>query len=95
MRVHAGLDAGADAGKSSTQGLQVQTIHSFAWSLIDGRTADIRGWLESNLQTEIAKEQADHAKGRGRGRFRFPVLWTVWTVRTGWCWIRLRRSATG
>lgn len=43
---------------------QVQTIHSFAWSLIEGRTADIRGWLESNLQTEIAKIQADHAKGR-------------------------------
>ncbi len=43
---------------------QVQTIHSFAWSLIEGRTADIRGWLESNLQTEIAKIEADHAKGR-------------------------------
>ncbi|RHZ92701.1 ATP-dependent helicase [Cereibacter sphaeroides] len=46
---------------------QVQTIHSFAWSLIEGRTADIRRWLESNLQTEIGKEQVDHAKGRGRG----------------------------
>lgn len=43
---------------------QVQTIHSFAWSLIEGRTADIRGWLESNLQTEIAEIQAAHAKGR-------------------------------
>lgn len=43
---------------------QVQTIHSFAWSLIEGRTADIRGWLESHLHTEIAKEQAAHAKGR-------------------------------
>lgn len=43
---------------------QVQTIHSFAWSLIEGRTADIRSWLESNLQTEIAKIQAAHAKGR-------------------------------
>jgi DNA helicase-2/ATP-dependent DNA helicase PcrA len=43
---------------------QVQTIHSFAWSLIEGRTADIRGWLENNLQAEIAKIQADHAKGR-------------------------------
>ena len=46
---------------------QVQTIHSFAWSLIEGRTADIRGWLESNLKTKIAKEQADHANGRGWG----------------------------
>jgi len=43
---------------------QVQTIHSFAWSLIEGRTADIRGWLESRLQTEIAEIQAAHAKGR-------------------------------
>ncbi|WP_240643529.1 UvrD-helicase domain-containing protein [Paracoccus siganidrum] len=43
---------------------QVQTIHSFAWSLIEERTADIRGWLESRLQTEIAEIQAAHAKGR-------------------------------
>ncbi|MCK5501849.1 MAG: AAA family ATPase, partial [Tritonibacter mobilis] len=43
---------------------QVQTIHSFAWSLIERRSADIRGWLESNLQTEIAEIQAAHAKGR-------------------------------
>ena len=43
---------------------QVQTIHSFAWSLIEGRTADIRGWLESNLQNEIAEIQVAHAKGR-------------------------------
>ena len=43
---------------------QVQTIHSFAWSLIEGRRADIRGWLESNLRTEIAEIQAAHAKGR-------------------------------
>ncbi len=43
---------------------QVQTIHSFAWTLIEGRTADIRGWLESNLQTEIAEIKAADAKGR-------------------------------
>lgn len=43
---------------------QVQTIHSFAWSLIEGRTADIRGWLESRLRTEIVEIQAAHAKGR-------------------------------
>ncbi|MFH5774499.1 UvrD-helicase domain-containing protein [Paracoccus sp. NGMCC 1.201697] len=43
---------------------QVQTIHSFAWSLIEGRNADIRGWLESRLQTEIAEIRAAHAKGR-------------------------------
>ncbi len=43
---------------------QVQTIHSFAWSLIEGRTADIRGWLKSRLHTEIAEIAAAHAKGR-------------------------------
>ena len=43
---------------------QVQTIHSFAWSLIEGRTTDIRGWLKSTLQTEISEIQAAHAKGR-------------------------------
>ncbi|WP_374292792.1 UvrD-helicase domain-containing protein [Paenirhodobacter enshiensis] len=43
---------------------QVQTIHSFAWSLIEGRTADIRGWLKSNLQTEIAEIRAAHENGR-------------------------------
>lgn len=43
---------------------QVQTIHSFAWSLIEGRTSDIRGWLESRLKTEIDEIQVAHAKGR-------------------------------
>lgn len=43
---------------------QVQTIHSFAWSLIEGRTADIRDWLERRLKTEIAEIQVAHAKGR-------------------------------
>lgn len=43
---------------------QVQTIHSFAWSLIEGRTADIRGWLESNLRTEIREIEAKHATGQ-------------------------------
>jgi hypothetical protein len=47
---------------------QVQTIHSFAWSLIEGRTADIRGWLKSNLQKDIAEIQAADEKGRaGKG----------------------------
>ena len=43
---------------------QVQTIHSFAWSLIEGRTADIRGWLEGNLRTEIEEIEAKHATGQ-------------------------------
>ncbi|MEM1150729.1 MAG: UvrD-helicase domain-containing protein [Pseudomonadota bacterium] len=41
---------------------QVQTIHSFAWSLIEGRTADIRLWLENHLETEIAKDKGTYAK---------------------------------
>ncbi|SMC81059.1 UvrD-helicase domain-containing protein [Primorskyibacter flagellatus] len=43
---------------------QVQTIHSFAWSLIEGRPADIRGWLERNLKTEIAEIEVAQAKGK-------------------------------
>lgn len=43
---------------------QVQTIHSFAWSLIEGRTADIRGWFEDHLPIEIAKDQAAFAKNK-------------------------------
>jgi DNA helicase-2/ATP-dependent DNA helicase PcrA len=43
---------------------QVQTIHSFAWSLIEGRTADIGGWLESHLQSKIAEIRAKHEHGQ-------------------------------
>lgn len=43
---------------------QVQTIHSFAWSLIEGRTADIRDWLKGRLQTEIAEIQVKHENGQ-------------------------------
>ena len=43
---------------------QVQTIHSFAWSLIEGRTADIRGWFEDHLPIEIVKDQAAFAKNK-------------------------------
>lgn len=32
----------------------ISTIHSFAWSLIEGLTGDIRTWLEGNLQKDIA-----------------------------------------
>ncbi|PSJ41917.1 UvrD-helicase domain-containing protein [Allosphingosinicella deserti] len=42
----------------------VQTIHSFAWSQIQGFSSDIREWLRSNLQTEIADLTAEEAKGR-------------------------------
>ncbi len=42
----------------------VRTIHSFAWSQIQGFNSDIRTWLKDNLQREIADLQAEEAKGR-------------------------------
>lgn len=42
----------------------VKTIHSFAWSQIQGFNADIREWLRTNLKTEIADLTAEEAKGR-------------------------------
>nr|WP_301334209.1 UvrD-helicase domain-containing protein [Solimonas sp. SE-A11] len=42
----------------------VSTIHSFAWSQIQGFNADIRVWLKDNLQREIADIQAEEEKGR-------------------------------
>lgn len=42
----------------------VRTIHSFAWSQIQGFNADIRAWLKDNLQHEIAGLQAEEEKGR-------------------------------
>ncbi len=42
----------------------VKTIHSFAWSQIQGFNADMRKWLHSNLRAEIADLTAEEAKGR-------------------------------
>ena len=42
----------------------VKTIHSFAWSQIQGFNSDIREWLRANLQTEIADLAVEEAKGR-------------------------------
>ncbi len=42
----------------------VRTIHSFAWSQIQGFNRDIRVWLKDNLLREIADLQAEEAKGR-------------------------------
>jgi DNA helicase II / ATP-dependent DNA helicase PcrA len=42
----------------------VRTIHSFAWTQIQGFNADIRVWLKDNLQREIAELQAEEGKGR-------------------------------
>lgn len=42
----------------------VSTIHSFAWSQIQGFNKDIRTWLEENLRREISELQALELKGR-------------------------------
>jgi DNA helicase-2/ATP-dependent DNA helicase PcrA len=44
--------------------IDVRTIHSFAWSLIDGLNHDIREWLRVALAEDIVKLNADELKGR-------------------------------
>jgi DNA helicase-2/ATP-dependent DNA helicase PcrA len=44
--------------------IEVSTIHSFAWTLIQGHTNDIRSWLQANLTEEIQNLEALQAKGR-------------------------------
>ncbi|WP_242164111.1 UvrD-helicase domain-containing protein [Lysobacter sp. M15] len=42
----------------------VRTIHSFAWSLIEGLNNDIRTWLTAHLAAEIEELHRLEAKGR-------------------------------
>ena len=42
----------------------VSTIHSFAWSLINGLNSDIREWMRDNLNAEI--EEVEEKERRGR-----------------------------
>ncbi len=42
----------------------VRTIHSFAWLQIQSFNADIREWLRTNLQQEIAEITEEEQKGR-------------------------------
>lgn len=44
--------------------IDVQTIHSFAWSLIQGFNDDIREWVKENLESEIADLEDKQARGR-------------------------------
>jgi len=44
--------------------IDVRTIHSFAWSLIEGLNHDIREWLRIELAEDISKLNVDEAKGR-------------------------------
>src|SRR5450830_1600301 len=44
--------------------IDVRTIHSFAWSLVEGFNHDIREWLKVDLAANIQTLAADEAKGR-------------------------------
>lgn len=44
--------------------IDVSTIHSFAWSLIEGLNQDIREWLRVDLAEDIDKLQKEEVKGR-------------------------------
>ena len=46
----------------------VATIHSFAWSLIQGYSRDIREWVRSSLEKEIQDLRHKQAKGRAGTR---------------------------
>ena len=48
--------------------IDVRTIHSFAWSLIEGLNHDIREWLRVKLVADIQQLQYDEAKGRKVGK---------------------------
>lgn len=44
--------------------VEVSTIHSFVWTLIQGFDEDIKGWLKVELESEIADLKEKQAKGR-------------------------------
>ncbi len=44
--------------------IDVRTIHSFAWSLIEGLNHDIREWLRVDLASDIEQLKVEEAKGR-------------------------------
>jgi len=48
--------------------VEVSTIHAFAWSLIAGYDADIRGWLSTRLLADIAELEEAEAKGRANSK---------------------------
>ena len=42
----------------------VATIHSFAWTLIEGRTEDIRGWLLARIPDDLAEKKDKLTRAR-------------------------------
>jgi DNA helicase-2/ATP-dependent DNA helicase PcrA len=51
--------------------IEVSTMHSFAWTLIQGHTNDIRSWLQANLQDEIHNLEVLQARGRAGSKAAF------------------------
>lgn len=48
--------------------IDVRTIHSFAWSLIEGLNHDIREWLRVELAADIKKLEIEEQKGRKKSK---------------------------
>jgi DNA helicase-2/ATP-dependent DNA helicase PcrA len=44
--------------------VEVSTIHSFVWSLIQGFNSDIKAWLEIDLKQDISNLHEEEKKGR-------------------------------
>lgn len=44
--------------------VEVATIHSFSWSLINGHHGDIRKWLRENIKQKLIELEAAATKGR-------------------------------
>lgn len=44
--------------------LDVSTIHSFVWTLIQGYNSDIKAWVKKQLELDIAELEVAQAKGR-------------------------------
>jgi len=44
--------------------IEVSTIHSFVWNMINGFNLDIKEWLRINLKDDILELQEQQAKGR-------------------------------
>lgn len=45
--------------------IEVSTIHSFVWMLIQGFNDDIKAWLKEDLQKEISELEEKERRGRG------------------------------
>jgi len=46
----------------------VETIHSFAWHLVEGLNQDIKLWIRQDILSDIAKLEAQQVKGRASSK---------------------------